>query len=71
MKIRIANENDVEPLRRLYRELEADGVKYQPEHFVVGYRSDDFFREIFESGNQDILVAEEKGTVLGFSHVMI
>ena len=39
MQIRIANENDVESLRRLYRELEADGVKYQPEHFVVGYRS--------------------------------
>ena len=61
MQIRIANENDVEALRRLYRELEADGVKYQPEHFVIGYRSDAFFQEIFESGNQDILVA--KGSV--------
>ena len=71
MQIRIANENDVESLRRLYRELEADGVKYQPEHFVIGYRSDAFFQEIFESGNQDILVAEEEGTVIGFSHVMI
>lgn len=71
MQIRIANENDVESLRRLYRELEADGVKYQPEHFVVGYRSDEFFQEIFESGNQDILVAEEEGAVIGFSHVMI
>ena len=71
MQIRIANENDVEALRRLYRELEADGVKYQPEHFVIGYRSDEFFQEIFESGNQDILVAEEEGTVIGFSHVMI
>lgn len=64
MQIRIANENDVESLRRLYRELEADGVKYQPEHFVVGYRSDEFFQEIFESGNQDILVAEEEGAVI-------
>ena len=64
MQIRIANENDVESLRRLYRELEADGVKYQPEHFVIGYRSDAFFQEIFESGNQDILVAEEEGAVI-------
>ena len=53
MQIRIANENDVEALRRLYRELEADGVKYQPEHFVIGYRSDAFFSRDFrewESG---------------------
>lgn len=71
MQIRIANEKDVEQLRKLYLELETDGVKYQPEHFVVGYRSDEFFQGIFESEKQDILVAEEAGKVLGFSHVMI
>lgn len=42
MQIRSANEKDIEQLRRLYLELEADGVKYQPEHFVIGFRSDDF-----------------------------
>ncbi len=71
MQIRIANEKDVEQLRKLYLELETDGVKYQPEHFVVGYRSDEFFQGIFESEKQDILVAEEAGKVLGFSHLMI
>lgn len=71
MLIRVANMNDIEQLRRLYLELETDGVRYQPEHFVVGYRDDDFFNSIFESDNQDILVADVNGTVIGFSHVMI
>lgn len=51
--------------------LETDGVKYQPEHFIIGYRSDDFFNSIFENDNQDILVADIDGTIVGFSHVMI
>ena len=71
MHIRVANMKDVEQLRRLYFELETDGVKYQPEHFMIGYRSDDFFNRIFENDNQDILVADIDGTVIGFSHVMI
>ena len=62
---------DIEQLRRLYFELETDGVKYQPEHFIVGYRSDDFFDSIFQNDNQDILVADVDGAVVGFSHVMI
>lgn len=71
MHIRVANMEDIEQLRRLYFELETDGVKYQPEHFIVGYRSDDFFDSIFQNDNQDILVAVVDGAVVGFSHVMI
>lgn len=71
MYIRAANMEDIEQLRRLYFELETDGVKYQPEHFIVGYRSDDFFDSIFQNDNQDILVADVDGAVVGFSHVMI
>ncbi len=71
MHIRLANMKDIEQLRRLYLELETDGVKYQPEHFIIGYRSDEFFNLIFENDNQDILVADIDGTVIGFSHVMI
>lgn len=51
--------------------MEEDGVRYQPEHFVVGERSNEFFQSVFESADQDILVAEEDGKILGFSHVMI
>ena len=71
MLIRKATMDDVEALRVLYLELEQDGVKYQPEHFVIGYRDDKFFEKIFESENQDILVAEIDSKVVGFSHIMI
>ena len=63
--------DDIEALRVLYLELEQDGVKYQPEHFVIGYRNDEFFQGIFDSENQDILVAETESKVVGFSHVII
>ena len=62
MLIRRAGIDDVEQLRLLYQELE---------HFVVGERSNEFFQSVFESADQDILVAEEDGKILGFSHVMI
>lgn len=71
MQIRVANREDIEQLRRLYFELETDGVKYQPEHFIMGYRSDDFFDSIFQNDDQDILVADVDGTVIGFFHVII
>lgn len=71
MYIRVANMKDVEQLRRLYFELETDGVVYQPEHFIIGHRNDEFFNSIFENDNQDILVADVDETVVGFSHVMI
>lgn len=36
MHIRVANIKDIEQLRRLYLELETDGVKYQPEQKEEG-----------------------------------
>jgi len=71
VRIRKGVMEDAEELRALYRELEEDGVRYQPEHFVVGYRDDGFFQNIFASSTQDILIAEQDGRVAGFSHVMI
>lgn len=49
MLIRKATMNDIETLRAMYLELEQDAVKYQPEHFVIGYRDNDFFEKIFNS----------------------
>ena len=69
--IRKATANDIEALRELYLALEEDGVRYQPEHFVIGERTDEFFQNIFESDNQDILVADIDGVAVGFVHVMI
>ena len=71
MQNRTANMEDVEQLRHLYAELETDAVSYQPEHFTMGFRSNDFFRSIFENEEQEILVADANGKVIGFSHVMI
>ncbi len=71
MLVRKATIQDAEALRSLYRELEEDAVRYQPEHFQLGCRDDSFFQSIFDSPTQDILVAEVQGSVAGFSHVMI
>ncbi len=71
MIIRKATNDDKTELRKLYLALEEDGVRYQPEHFVIGERTDEFFQSIFDANNQDILVADIDGVVVGFVHVMI
>ncbi len=69
--IRKATTDDLKALRELYLALEEDGVRYQPEHFVIGERTDEFFQSVFDGENQDILVADIDGEALGFVHVMI
>ncbi len=69
--IRKATLDDLPALRDLYLALEEDGVRYQPEHFVIGERTDEFFQSIFDSDTQDILVADIGGEAVGFVHVMI
>ena len=69
--IRKAMIDDIEELRKLYLALEEDGVRYQPEHFVIGERTEEFFQSVFRSDNQDILVADIGGKTIGFVHVMI
>jgi len=63
--------DDIPALRILYRLLEEDGVRYQPEHFVIGDRTEEFFQGIFDSDTQDILVADTDGVAIGFVHCMI
>lgn len=69
--IRKATNHDIGALRGLYLALEEDGVRYQPEHFVIGERTTEFFQSIFDSDHQDILVADMDGTAIGFVHVVI
>ena len=69
--IRKATNDDKTELRKLYLALEEDGVRYQPEHFVIGERTDEFFQSIFDADNQDILVADIDGVAVEFVHVMI
>ena len=71
MIIRIATKEDIKDLQSLYYELENDAVTFQPEHFVHGERNEEFFSIIFNSENQDILVAEQDNKIVGFAHVVI
>ena len=71
MITRIADRNDIKALQTLYFELENDAVQFQPEHFVHGNRDEAFFSMIFDSDDQDIIVAEQDGKIVGFAHVMI
>ena len=71
MIIRIATKEDIKDLQSLYYELENDAVTFQPEHFVHGERNEEFFSVIFNSENQDILVAEQDNKIVGFAHVVI
>ena len=71
MLIRKADRNDIKELQKLYAELEEDAVIFQPEHFVMGNRDEQFFDSIFNSDNQDILVAESDNKVVGFAHVVM
>jgi GNAT superfamily N-acetyltransferase len=72
IKIRKAKKEDSEAIEKLYTELEQDGVKYQPEHFVLsekGARSQQL-ESILNSDTQAMFVAEDDGTVIGFAHVL-
>ena len=71
MRIRLGDRKDIRDLQRLYRELEKDAVRFQPEHFVFGDRDEAFFECIFDRDNQDIIVAEADGKVVGFAHVIL
>lgn len=71
MIIRIAHKEDIKDLQDLYYELENDAVTFQPEHFIHGDRDEAFFDAIFNSENQDILVAEQDDKIVGFAHVVI
>ena len=64
--IRRAVKEDFEVLEELYRELEEDGVFYQPQHFVLspkGARSE-YMAGILGSDNQALFVAEDDGKVI-------
>lgn len=71
MRIRLAEGRDCEGLRGLYRELDADAVRHQPEHFVMCERTDAYLLERIRAQDSDFIVAEQDGRLLGFSLVSI
>ena len=67
MQIRKATELDIERIRQLYLQLDADAVGYQPEHFLLSARSEEFLLGIIAGESSDFLLMEEGGETIGFS----
>ncbi len=70
-RIRLAEARDCDGLRGLYRELDADAVRHQPEHFVMSERTDAYLLDRIRARDSDFIVAERDGRLLGFSLVSI
>lgn len=71
ISIRKARREDADALNRLYRELELDAVTYQPEHFVLSEEGSRLSDELWDGECQTMYVAEDRGQVIGFAHVLL
>lgn len=67
MNIRKAIKDDIGDINKLFLELDKDGVKYQPEHFKIGDRTDEYLLEIIDNPKSDFLLAILDNEVIGFS----
>jgi ribosomal protein S18 acetylase RimI-like enzyme len=67
MNIRKAIKADIEDINKLFIELDADGVRYQPKHFQIGNRTDDYLLEIINNPKSDFIVAVIDKSIVGFS----
>ena len=73
LTIRKATKEDSDVLSVLYRELEEDAVRYQPEHFVLspdGTRTEQM-KDFWDSDHQAMFVADLDGEVIGFAHAVL
>lgn len=71
MNIRKASKEDIAAIKSLYWELDQDAVRYQPEHFLLLPRPEDFLMQIIEHERSDFLLCEDNGIVIGFALVQI
>lgn len=71
MNIRTATINDVARIKRLYWELDADAVRFQPEHFLQKERPDNFVLEGIVNDHSDYLLIGGEGKVVGFALVQM
>lgn len=69
MTIEPAKLSDMQDITRLYRALNTDMSRLQPEMFRPADANDEFIRSVLESGSEDILVAREGSRVLGLALV--
>ena len=69
MEIRKARTEDLKEIRKLYRSLFEYIGELQPQYFRGAEQDESFIREILEGEKGDVLIAEEKGEILGFALV--
>ena len=67
MDIRKAVVNDISEINQLFKELDTDACKYQPEHFQRSKRTEDYLMEIIKSEKSDFLLAILDNEIIGFS----
>jgi ribosomal protein S18 acetylase RimI-like enzyme len=67
MNIRKATKDDIEEINKLFFVLDKDGVKYQPEHFNMGERTNEYLQEIINNPLSDFLLFVLDNKVIGFS----
>ncbi len=66
MNIRIAKEEDLPQIKKLYRDFFSLMASIQPDIIREAEQEEDFFQEMMDSDTSDILVAEADEKVIGF-----
>jgi ribosomal protein S18 acetylase RimI-like enzyme len=65
--IRRATKLDIEDIIKLFLLLDKDGSKYQPEHFNIGERTNEYLLEIINIPISDFLLFILDNKIIGFS----
>jgi len=67
MLIRTATFHDINAINNLFRQLDADAIRDQPEHFQRTERTDAYLLDIINADSSDFLIAVLDDEVIGFS----
>ena len=70
MNIRLAALDDVEIISVMYQDFYAFHADLQPAYYKETEKSSNYPEYIIESANDDILIAEIDGNVVGFVHIL-
>ncbi|NMA73618.1 MAG: GNAT family N-acetyltransferase [Bacteroidales bacterium] len=66
MNIRIAEEEDLPQIKKLYRDFFSLMASIQPDIIREAEQEEDFFQEMMDSDTSDILVVEADEKIIGF-----
>jgi len=69
MEIRLADLNDINPIRELYNEFYAYNANLQPQYYNAATENGVYPQSTIESESVDIFVAVENYVIVGFIHV--